>query len=132
MSMPDYIKIKSVLEKADNKIKELLDDTDTLNTDTLIRARRYNYNLDEKLNADSDHFRHGDRPELNVDEDAELLEKYGEDSTTTGAPKISLIGAVNPMHLEGASYIPAPIRKFPPHASERVEPDAEADIRPSN
>lgn len=102
--MADYMKIQEVIE---NTIK--------------TRAKRYNYDLSAALAADSDHYRHGTRDELLDDE--EDIEKHIP-KTTTGRPTVSIIGAVNPQKLEGAPYIPAPVRKLKSKEEEPAEEEA--------
>jgi hypothetical protein len=91
ISMADYKKIQDII---DETIK--------------VRARRYNYDLSAVLDADSDRHRHGSKDELLDDE--EDIEKHLP-KTTTGRP-VSIIGAVNPQKLDGAPYIPAPVRNL--------------------
>ncbi|KAI6200658.1 hypothetical protein M3Y96_00757300 [Aphelenchoides besseyi] len=95
LRMRDYLKITEML---DGKPKS--------------RARRYNYDLSEVMNADDDS--RIDKQELGLEQDLGLRQ------VKASKPKLSLIGAVNPMQLPGSPFIPAPKRKIPSTPKEGV------------
>ncbi|KAI6198294.1 hypothetical protein M3Y99_01888000 [Aphelenchoides fujianensis] len=89
MSMGEYKKISEILYN-----------------EKPIRARRYNYDLSEVMNAEDNS--QIDKQELGLEHDLGLRPVR-----PVKAPQLSLIGAVNPQQLPGAPFIPASSPKPP-------------------